>query len=172
MKLHGCNTTSYYSIHDANWKHIVCNKVVWKTQCQAACQKLKVKHMHGTNSYRYWSEFGTLPQSYVGYQNTYGHSWSHPFPQPARTGLVKKTWSPCCCGEDSLNKPSTTWGLGFYIQTPCAWASAEAGGMQTNACWNCSATPRALSYFQLQEFHNIQTSLRGVGKLRPEVRVG
>lgn len=122
-------------------ENIVCNKVVWKTQCQAACQKLKVKHMHGNNSYRYWSEFGTLPKSYVGYQNTYGHSWSHPFPQPACTGLVKKTWTPCRCGEDILNKPSTTWGLGFYIQTPCAWASAEAGGMQTNACWNCSATP-------------------------------
>lgn len=124
--------------------------------------------MHGNNGYSFWSEFGTLPQSYVGYQNTYGHCWSRPFPQPTRKGLVKKTRSPCRCGEDSLNKPLTTWGLGFYIQTLRAWAS----GMQTNACWNCSANPRALSYFQLQEFHNIQTSLRGVGKLRPEARVG
>lgn len=54
-----------------------------------------------------------------------------PFPH---TGLVKKTRSPCCHGEDSLNKPSTTWGLGFYIQRPCAWVCAEAGSMQTNAC--------------------------------------
>lgn len=163
VKFHGCKTTIYYSIHYDNWKHTVCNEVVWKTQCRAACQKLKVKHMHDNNGYCYWSEFGTLPQSYVGYQNTYGHSWSRPFPQTTRTCLVKKTWSPFGCGEDSLNKPLTTWGLGFYIQT-------RAHGQAANKCLlELLCNPPSLKLFSVAGIP--QTSLR-VGKLRPEVRVG
>jgi len=51
--------------------------------------------------------------------------------------------------------------------------TVRMGEWHANKCLlELLCNPRALSYFQLQEFHNIQTSLRGVGKLRPEARVG